>query len=62
MTNEDALALAQRRVEKAMARLRAMSKYAQHPTRQRQLQRVEDGDQVIEEALAGFEAKLCHVG
>lgn len=62
VTNEDALARAQRRVDKAMARLRIMSKYARHPTRQRQLQRVVEGDQVIEQAIAGFEARLWRAG
>jgi hypothetical protein len=62
VTNEDALARAQRRVDKAMARLRTMSKYARHPARQRQLTRVVEGDQVIEQAIAGFEARLWHAG
>jgi hypothetical protein len=39
-----------------------MSKYTRHPTRQRQLQRVVEGDQVIEQAIAGFEARMWRVG
>jgi putative heme-binding domain-containing protein len=40
-----------------MAKLRSMSKYARHPTRQRQLQRVEEGDQVIEQ-VAGLKGEV----
>jgi len=49
-------------VNKVMARLRAISKYARHPTRQRQLQRVVEGDQIIEQAIAGFEARMWRAG
>jgi hypothetical protein len=50
--NEDAFGRAHRRIAKANQRLARMSKYARTPTRQRQWDRVWDGERVLDYGLA----------
>jgi hypothetical protein len=67
--NEDAFGRAHRRIAKANARLDRMSKYARMPARQRQWDRIAEGEEVLNYGLAlawarlsGFEARLRRSG
>ena len=67
--NEDAVGRAHRRIAKANERLDRMSKYARTPTRQRQWDRIWDGEKVLDYGLtlawariSGLEARLSEAG
>jgi hypothetical protein len=67
--NEDAFGRAHRRIAKANERLARMSKYARTPTRQRQWDRLWEGERVLDYALtlawariSGLEARLSDAG